>query len=162
MQSDWNFLAGTYWFVPATYLPALSLDATEGTPVWMIDQTVWEITGSSGGYFWGNCAVLMYQEGTEPDTAPGGYRFAGSITPEGNVQMSFMPLVTLGAALSTSGWGRIVGKSQYAFEMQMATGFTDVVIHWAFMEQTREGDPSWEKLPGVDYSVPDFLAAAGF
>jgi hypothetical protein len=32
------------------------------------------------------------------------------------------------------------------------------VSHWAYMLQTSEGEPSWNSLPGVGVSVPDFIA----
>lgn len=163
MTSQWDFLKGTYWYVPATSLPALQMSATESTPTFMIDQTVWQITDYRYGYFWGNCAALLYEEGTSPDAAPEAFRMAGSVTPEGNVQISFMPINQLGASLSTSGWGRIKRQIQsVVFEMQMASGVTDLVAHWAYMDQTKEGYVSWEKLPGTDYSVPEFMQAAGF
>ena len=163
MTSQWNFLAGTYWYVPTAFLPALQMNSEDTEPTRMVDQTVWQIIGCSGGYLWGNCAALMYAEGTTPDSAPLPYRMAGSITPDGNVQISFMPMNKLGAAMSVSGWGNLKKESDlWLFEMQMASGFTDLVAHWAFMAATEEGEPSWEQLPGTDYAVPAFLEAAGF
>lgn len=155
-------MAGTYWYVPITFLPAMQMNATDGTPMQMTDQTVWQITGYKDGYFWGNCAVLIYETGTSPVNPPGSFRIAGSVTPEGNVQMSFMPLIELGASMSTSGWGKIIREKETVFEMQMGSGVTDIVVHWALMAQTAEGEPSWNQLPGTGYSVPEFLQAAGF
>lgn len=163
MNSQWNFLEGTYWYVPTPFLPALQMNSADTEPTWMIDQTVWQITGYANGYFWGNCAVLMYEAGTTPNAAPLPYRLAGSVTPDGKVQISFMPLNTLGAAMSVSGWGTMKQQLKaWMFEMQMASGLTDLVAHWAYMAETQEGEDSWDQLPGTDYSVPDFLKAAGF
>lgn len=163
MNERWDFLEGSYWYVPPAYLPALQMAATDTMPVRMTDQTVWQITGYSDGYFWGNCAALIYETGTTPAGAPVGMRMAGSVTPDGSVQISFMPISNVGAAMSTSGWGymRLEDKT-WIFDMQMASGITTLVAHWAQMAPTEEGMPSWEQLPGTDYSVPDFLAAAGF
>jgi hypothetical protein len=161
--SQWNFLVGTYWYVPDAFLPAVQMTATEDAPVWMTDQTVWQITGYKDGYFWGNCAALIYQTGTTPDAAPSARKLIGSVTPNGEVQISFMALNTLGAAMSISGWGHLKDRvGSWFFEMQMASGVTDLVAHWAYMAETKEGDDSWNKLPGTTYSVPDFLSAAGF
>jgi len=163
MTSQWNFLAGTFWYVPITFLPAVQMSATETTPTFMIDQTVWQITGYRDGYFWGNCAALLYEEGTTPVADPEAFRIVGTVTPEGNVLMSFMPINQLGASMSTTGWGRIKKEQgSLVFEMQMASGMTELAAHWAYMDQTKEGEASWEKLPGTDYSVPEFLEAAGF
>lgn len=164
MTAEWNFLEGTYWYVPNSYLPALQMNAEETTPTAMIDQTLWQITGYNYGYFWGNCAALMYEKGTTSDGIPQATRFVGTITPQNRVQISFMPINQIGAAFSTIGIGSLEQKSEnnYYFEMQMSSGITNLIAHWAKMLQTKEGDPSWNKLPGTEYSVPEMLEAAGF
>jgi hypothetical protein len=162
MNEQWNFLEGSYWYVPTEYLLATQMAATDTEPTLMTDQTVWQITGCRDGYFWGNCAVLMYVNGAEPGE-PNSFRMMGTVTSDGSVQISFMPINKLGAAMSTSGWGKMVKQNDdWTFEMQMSSGSTELNSHWAFMYATSEGEPSWNKLPGVDYSVPEFLEAAGF
>lgn len=162
MNEEWNFLKGTYWYVPALYLPATQMGPTDTEPILMIDQTVWQITDYQNGYFWGNCAVVVYPHGEEAGE-PGNFRMIGTVTPDGRVQISFMQMNTLGAATSISGWGKMVKiDEEWTFEMQMASGGTTLTSHWAFMYSTKEGEPSWDKLPGVEYSVPEFLEAAGF
>ena len=42
--------------------------------------------------------------------------------------------------------------------MQMSSGNDVLTAHWADMTQVRPGDSSWERLPGVDVSVPEMLA----
>ena len=162
MNDKWNFLNGTYWYVPEQYLPATQMGGNDTEPTMSIDQTVWQITGYSDGYFWGNCAALMYPvDGTPGD--PSSRRMIGSVTPDGSVQISFMLINDLGVAMSISGWGKMVKLNDaWTFEMQMASGTTDIYSHWAFMHSTTSGDSSWAQLPGVDYSVPEFLDAAGF
>ncbi len=115
-------------------------------------------------YFWGNTAILLYERGEDPgDQRVMGRRLAGSLTPEGSVQMSFMPETRRGASQATAGTGRCRRRDgAWAFEMQMGTGATDLGVHWADMLQCQPGDPAWERLPGTPYSVPDLLAAAGF
>lgn len=162
-QQDWGFLKGTYWYVPDSYLPALQMNTDATAPMRMIDQTVWQILGCENGYLWGNCAALIYEEGTTPTSNPTGLRMQGSITPTGGVQISFMPINPIGAAMSISGWGNMcLQQKEWAFEMQMSSGVTALVSHWAYMRRTQEGDLSWKTLPGTEYSVPDFLTAAGF
>jgi hypothetical protein len=32
------------------------------------------------------------------------------------------------------------------------------VIHWAYMTQSDSSQPSWQSVPGVGVSIPEFLA----
>lgn len=165
MTQPWQWLAQTYWYVPERFLAAPQLDPAGGPPVWMVDQTVWQIEDCRHGYFWGNTAILLYGQGDDPSTQRVmGRRLAGSLTPEGSVQMSFMPETRRGASQATVGTGRFRRDAAglWAFEMQMGTGATDLVVHWADMLQCRPGDAAWDRLPGTPYSVPELLAAAGF
>ncbi|MFT3765147.1 MAG: hypothetical protein QM820_06475 [Minicystis sp.] len=51
----------------------------------------------------------------------------------------------------------------WAFQMQMCTASgNEQLLHWANMRQTKEGDASWQKLPGVDLSVPEMLKGATY
>lgn len=163
MNDKWSFLQSSYWCVPEQYLPALRMGGKDTDPTLMVDQTVWQITDYRDGYFWGNCAVLVYEKGGSSDGQPDSMRFVGSVTPDGSVQITFMPQKLLGAARSTSGWGKMTKQNgQWVFEMQMSSGVTDLYSHWAYMHSTKEGDPTWNKLPGLDYSVTELLEAAGF
>jgi len=45
---DFSWLEGTYWYVPAADLPAMQYDAARNTLAWIVDQTVWHITGYPG------------------------------------------------------------------------------------------------------------------
>lgn len=163
MTTTWNFLKGTYWYVPFKSLLAMQMSPTDGTVTQMIDQTVWQITNYENGYFWGNCAALLYEKDTTPTAVPSSFRIMGSITPQGKVLIAFMPINQLGALLETTGFGAMREQEKsWVFEMQMASGTSNVVTHWAFMEETQPNDVSWKQLPGTNYSVPNFLAAAGF
>lgn len=163
MDKKWNHLENSYWFVPVAYLPALQMNAEATEPTFMIDQTVWQITGYRDGYFWGNCAALVYEKGTTPTDPPTARRLVGTVTPDGQVLITFMSISSIGAAQSIQGYGKMTQKNdQWFFEMQMSSGVTDLIAHWAYMEMTQPGDPSWKQLPGTDYSVPAFLEAAGF
>ena len=41
--------------------------------------------------------------------------------------------------------------------MQMSSGDRNRTAHWAYMLQTRPGEPSWDSLPGVGLSAPEML-----
>jgi hypothetical protein len=160
---DFQWLAGTYWYVPAASLPALQYDAAQNTLAWIVDQTVWHITGYRSGYFWGVCAVLVRDAGDEAPTRgrgaqPTGLALFGSITPEGRVQLTFVPDAALTSRSATTGIGRAIPQDGgVAMEMQMSTGSVDCTAHWAYMTQTAPGEPSWDTLPGVGLSVPEML-----
>ena len=165
-EAKWNFLDDTYWIVPTPYLPAVVL-ANLGTPhlVPAVDQTVWHITGCRDGYFWGVTAVLSFTAGDDaptrgPRSKPTPLTLIGTVTPEGTVQITFVPSSSR-SSQPTVGVGRIVEhEGQLTFEMQMSTMASNsrLLAHWAYMMQTREGEPSWENLPGVGMSVEKMLA----
>jgi hypothetical protein len=162
-RRDWAWLEGTYWHVPTADLPAIQYDATRNTLSWIVDQTVWHITGYRDGYFWGACAVMLHDVGAEvPDrgrgSRPTGLALFGSITPEGHVQLTFVVGAALTSRSATTGVGRAVEhEGGIALVMQMSTGNTERTAHWARMIQTKPGDPSWDSLPGAGLSVPQML-----
>jgi len=162
--TDWNWLRDTYWYVRETWLPALQFDSSNNTVSWLVDQTVWHVTGCRDGYLWGVSAALVYPAGEEaptrgPRSHPNATTLIGTITPDGMVELTFVE-VSGSSSEPTVGLGRLVEKAgQRSFEMQMSSGTGDpLTAHWAYMMQTREGEPSWEKLPGVGLSVPEMLA----
>ncbi len=52
-SSDWSWLLNTYWYVPEENLLAYEVVASTGAITPIQDQTVFQITGYDGGYFWG-------------------------------------------------------------------------------------------------------------
>lgn len=155
-DTTWDWLAGTYWYVPQDNLLAyLSRPSTqESYPV--NDQTVFAIRESKGGYFWGNAVVQL---GDRPRTC---YFLTGSVSPLGNVVLTFTPVADVTRDTTvTHGYGVMtVRDGQAAMLNQMASGpATMQVSHWAYMLQTVEGDAAWNALPGVEVTVPEFLEA---
>lgn len=164
MAEDWSWLAQTYWYVPQPGLPAPRFDPRGGAPVWMVDQTVWQIEACEQDYIWGNAATLLYPRDT-PEDEPRilARRLAGTLTRAGSVQIAFMPLERTGAAQATVGSGQCrQHDGVWAFEMQMATGATELLVHRAAMLQCRPGEAAWVQLPGTTYGVEGLLDAAGF
>lgn len=161
--TSFNWLAGTYWYVPEADLPALKLDPDANTLTWVVDQTVWQITGYRTGYFWGVSATLLHDDGAEvpahgPRSRPVHFTMLGSITPEGRVHLTFIPAASSSSRSATIGVGCAVQRGgTWSLEMQMSSGSGDRTAHWAYMLPVRPGDPSWESLPGVGISVPQML-----
>jgi hypothetical protein len=167
-RAQWRWLAGTYWYVLPVDLPALQLGPSDGVMSWLVDQTVWHITGYENGYFWGVTAAMMYAAGEAmPERGPASrishLTMLGTVLPGGRVQITFVPTRRVGGS-SVVGIGQVVKfGGGWAFEMQMTTDRGGArVLHWANMVQTREGDSSWLQLPGLTYSVPELLAGASY
>jgi hypothetical protein len=161
--SDWSWLQDTYWYVLPENLPALQFDTDNNTLTWVIDQTVWHITGYRNGYFWGVSATLI-QQGREqtPQRGPGSkpicFTMLGIITPEGRVYLTFIPCKATSFLSATIGMGCAVEyRKNWRLEMQMSSGSDERTAHWAYMTRVQPGDPSWESLPGVGISVLEML-----
>jgi hypothetical protein len=160
MDNAFDWLKGTYWYVPRAFLPALQFDPQSGKSNLVIDQTVWNFLESRDGYVWGNCYVML-------GTAAEGMQFnapryiVGSVTPWDGVQFRFVQQGSNAASpTSVTGFGQIVQRDEkWVFQMQMVSGLGDVTVHWAEMWQTQPGEPSWENLPGTGgMSMEEFLA----
>jgi hypothetical protein len=154
-RSDWKWLEGTYWYCAADSMPALQGKGTTSFG-WVIDQTVWSITGYRDGYFWGVASALLTKAGETPDPADkSDMTFLASITPEGLVYIAFIR----SAVSTTIGTGRVtVHMEKPSFEMQMSSGPGAVLtVHWAYMMQVRPGDPEWTCLPGAGVSVESMV-----
>lgn len=150
-------LHNTCWYVPTEYLPALQYTPGERDPFkWAADQTLWHITECREGYFIGKAYVELRIRDEEPTYSC--LNFVGSLTPDANVYMSFLPDSAAGTAMVTTGIGRMRHRdNRPVFEMQMATGLTSLLSHWAYMEECKPGDEAWDCLPGTNLSVTEFI-----
>lgn len=153
----WQWLEGSYWYVPQFSLTAYVFDADANELVKVTDQTVFHITGYNDGYFWGKTVVSL------------GLSFkvscmslVGSVTPEGDVLLTFTPVDPDQSTAPTQGIGtmRFVPRfGGWTMENQMSSGPTSrQVNHWAYMVQSYPGERSWESLPGRGIPIPRFLA----
>jgi hypothetical protein len=151
----WSWLANSYWYVPTSNLPAVLYNSSTGTLAPVSDQTVFHITGYQSGYFWGK-TVTQLGSGSPSCTS-----LVGSVTPEGQVILTFTNTSGDSAPSITQGFGVMQRKfGQWTMENQMFTApsSTFQIGHWAYMVQTRPGQPSWNSLPSSGLSVPEFLS----
>ena len=151
---DWSWLAGTYWYVPVETLPAIVMvDIRKLRTVEVQDQTLWRIEQADSGYLIGSTALSL-------DGRAFSYAVhVGSITPSGEVLLSFAPVdpvsgnPTTGFEVAplTMGIGKMVKyRGQWAFLMQMSSGTGAMSLtHWSYMVQSTPDDPSWRNIPGV-------------
>ena len=151
---DWSWLNGTTWYVPTNGLPAYAYTPSQNQLTVLQDQTVYNITGYRNGYFWGRTAAKL---GNAAITCKS---LVGSVTPEGQIYLTFTDFPYTAGVMPTIGIGGMVRKGkQWTMANQMSTGSSTLQIgHWAYMLQTRPGTASWYSLPGVNMSVPDFMA----
>ena len=159
----WQWLNNTYWYVPSQYLLAVVSDPSLGPPIPVSDQTVYYISNYKGGYFWGTTAVSYTAPHSEP-SSPTCLQLVGSVTPEGEVHLTFTPLSSTtpapAAPAPTIGIGNMTfQQSKWTMENQMsATVIGDLLLtHWAYLYQCTRGQPCFRSLPGVKTSIPDFL-----
>lgn len=162
-RSDWSWLQDTYWYVLPENLPALQFDPDDDTLAWVIDQTVWHITRFQNGYFWGVSSTLI-QQGEQQSlqqrdgSSPVCFTMLGTITPEGQIHLTFIPCKASSSRSATIGMGCAVEyRNNWSLEMQMSSGNDERTAHWAYMTRVEQGEPSWESLPGVGISVPEML-----
>jgi hypothetical protein len=145
-NGEFDWLRGTYWFVPEEFLTAiLAVNGSQPQVREVTDQTVWFFQYSLGGYLIGTSA-------TNVGHGWGYSLVVGSVAPGGAVKLSFAPLggTGPGAAPPTIGDGTLIDDADGpGFLMQMTSGTTDVSLtHWATMRQVLPDDPAWASLPG--------------
>ena len=152
LPTSWDWLAGTFWYVGASDLPAYLYDTRTQAGAMVPDQTVFQITESKGGYSRGTAVVEMAMSRTS-------FTMLGVVTPDGSVLLDFLPNDATGAA--TTGTGRftyLLGRELTMLNQMSSSPNERVkVLHWAYMRRTSPGDASWDRLPGVNVSVPEFL-----
>lgn len=139
-------LKNTFWYVPKSTLESIKYVGNTNTVSLSLDQTVWEITGYTKGYFWGRSTVSI--DGNKQYK-----KFIASITPDGKVLFQFIAYDDVSNIVTGSG----IFKHK-KFLMQMFSGNDSLMIgHWSYMLQTKPGDKSWNRLPGTNESVPVFM-----
>ncbi len=148
-----TLLENSTWIVPPNTLLSFRYDSQKVTPV--SDQTVWVITHFEEGYFFGQSYAAI-------DTVPLSHtQFVGSITPAGQVYITFYPTTSALTSLDViTGIGKFVkiGKN-YQFVMQMNTSQEDTsgLSHWSYMISVKPKDYLYQHLPSLNISVPQFL-----
>lgn len=165
--NQWDWLANTVWYVPAANLLAYSMlpDLTHAQAVG--DQTLWHITSSSDGQIAGYAAAQLSTE-----SSPSTMTFTGIVTDDGQIQIDFAGNST------TTGVGQMrLVDGAWTMEMQMATGSSVLVTHWAYMVQQTPGiaapgpgtsPPSgnylstqWSWFPGTHWTITDSTLFSG-
>lgn len=150
-DSSYDWLTGTQWYVPAANLLAYIAPGTDlSTPLPIRDQTLWNITSSSGGTFTGESTATLTILGQETVSTSS---MSGIVTPGGQVRIVFTPNGASAGGPVTVGIGQVRdGEGGPQFEMQMLTGSgSSYVTHWAYMTEVPAGEftPSDTFDPGT-------------
>jgi len=157
-STRYDFLAGTLWYVPTGTLPAVMLDPAAGTYTAIVDQTVWSIESYTAGYFHGIAAVLL-KAGGRPIAPVQCMRMLGSVTPDGDVQVSFVPKADTDAEGATFGAGKLAfDGTRWRFTMQMGSGGASLVAHWSYMDRCATGQACASRLPGTGRPIEDLVS----
>ncbi|MBU3657388.1 MAG: hypothetical protein FGM35_05090 [Rhodocyclaceae bacterium] len=152
--NKWSWLKGTYWIVPPTGIYSVYHIERDNSFVVTRGQTVFSITDYFNGYFTGSVVVKI------TETQVTSCQFVlGQVTPEGKVFMT-MYNATTGAVNNYPIGNMVLKDDQWTMVNQMtspAQGGT--ISHWAYMVQSKQGDASYEHLPFVNESIPNFLSS---
>jgi hypothetical protein len=155
-SGDWSFLQNSYWYVPASNLPALFSNTAGGgifTPIG--DQTIFYIQSYTRGYLWGTVATELTVVGRA--VGPACFQMVGSVTPEGTVNLSFSPADTSGSPTSGLGTMRFI-RGKWKMENQMSSNVKGgMVTHWAYMTQCTAGQPCMQSIPGTDLTIAQLV-----
>jgi hypothetical protein len=149
-------IENTIWIVPPSTLLAYQYDQTTYTPV--TDQTVWIIDNYDKGFFFGNSYTAIVNPPNSITYTQ--KRMLGTVTDGGAVYITFIPSGSISFADLVSGIGTFVKlQGGYQFVMQMNSGSnTSGISHWSYMISINENSPYYYNLPGVNQSLPEFLA----
>ena len=158
--AQYAFLRGSKWYVPTETLPAMNMPLNADVVQPLSDQTVWEITGYSKGYFWGRSVAVFRRPSGNQFGNVACSRMLGSVTPSGRVHITFVLQGDTTTRSAVTGIGTLTREApqRWIFEMQMATGALSVLAHWSYMYQCKSGDACETTLPGTNQSLAEFLA----
>jgi outer membrane autotransporter protein len=130
-SSVWDTtISNTNWYVPVPHLLAYAAPATSfANPIPIGDQTLWTLGVSTNGVFTGlsNAELAL-----GPVTVFSDSTIQGLVTTSGQITMVFTPV---GGGVTTVGLGQMrdIGGGLYGMEMQMMTGDSLLITHWAAM-----------------------------
>lgn len=156
-------LSNTNWYVPTAQLLAYaSPKAGFSNPIPIGDQTLWSLATATNGSFTGT-SVAQLKIG--PALLTDNSTIQGFVTTAGQITMQFTP--TSGGAVTVGlGHMRTIGGVT-SMEMQMITGDSVLVTHWAYMlpydpatftppasqPVPANSVPQWAWMPGTPWRI---------
>ena len=151
-------LSNTNWYVPTAQLLAYAAPRTGfSNPIPIGDQTLWSLATATNGSFTGtSVAQLKLGPALLTDTST----IQGFVTTAGQITMQFTP-ISGGAVTVGLGHMRTI-NGVTAMEMQMITGDSLLVTHWAYMlpyDPATFTPPASQPVPAN--SVPQWAWTSG-
>ena len=166
----------TWYYVPLEGLVASQYDssASDPNPIFINDQTLWQISRFKDNYFYGQVCVATWPLGGPLEDYPGtavscSLNLAGTVTPRGAIQLHFDAFSPGPLGLLTELFDAVTGtgvlfkeddSDEIIFEMSMngalgLDGF-ERINHYALMRPTPDVNFI---LPGTNMSIAQFAAA---
>lgn len=158
----WEWFKDTYWIVPEEGIYSV-LHSPGNTFGVVRGQTVFHITDYFNGYFTGSVVVKL----SEARITTCNF-VLGQVTPSGRVHMTMYDTDTGEVRNEPIGQMERIGKRQgegkdrgsWTMVNQMTSpAMSGTLSHWAYMIQSKPGMASYDSLPFVDESIPDFMSA---
>jgi hypothetical protein len=148
-----NCFKNSTWIVPPQTLVAYLYDNADFVRV--VDQTVWVMSNYNQGYFSGQSYATIDNASLSQTN------LIGSVTPQGNVYITFYSSTETSSTLIT-GLGTLTqqsnGSCYFIMQMNSGTNGTSGLTHWSYMVPVNPGDYFYDNLPSTNMSVPEFLA----
>lgn len=152
----WSWFKDTYWIVPPDGIYSVAHSGTKPGQFRVArGQTVFHITDYFNGYFTG--AVVVKLTGAQ---VPNCQYVLGQATPAGQVLMTMYNASTGEVVNEPIGtMTEVDGQWTMVNTMSAPTTGGGTLSHWAYMIQSEDGDPSFQKLPFADQPIPEFMSA---
>lgn len=162
-STDWDSVfSNTQWYVPTQNILAYSASATDlSDAIPIADQTIWSLGEVVNGQFTGSSSAEFKIGGT---TYTSSNSMNGIVTDSGQVRILF----SNEGSPTTIGIGqlRTVEGTTY-FEMQMISGGSSYITHWAYMAPYSQGttlpplevspsqlrSPEWNWMQGTTWTM---------
>ncbi len=154
--SRWAWFEDTYWIVPEAGLP--SVMHTEQPNEFFVTrgQTVFHIKDYFNGYWTGAVVVKLTRE-----KVLNCQWVLGQVTPRGDVYMTMYDPET-GKVVNNPVGRMEKQRGKWTMVNQMTApgdGGTSTLSHWAYMVQSAKGQATYDSLPFVDESIPEFMSS---
>jgi len=129
-QAQWDsIISNSHWYVTVPQMLAYAAPSTSfANPIPIGDQTLWALGTSTNGVFTGTSSAQL---AIGPILTTSDSNIQGTVSPAGQIIMVFTP--TTGGS-TTIGIGQMAERGGVTeMEMQMITGTSLLVSHWAYM-----------------------------
>lgn len=155
VYNSWSWFKNTYWIVPQAGIYSVLHTTDPNAFTVTRGQTVFHIQDYFNGYWLGTVVVKLSK--AEQVSCQW---VLGQVTPAGDVYMTMYDPTT--GEEKNNPIGRME-KSHGAWTMvNQMTGPAKnggTLSHWAYMVQSKKGDRSYDSLPFVNQSIPDFMSS---